>query len=106
MGAKTFSTRRNPIAVPFCLTCDTVLAMANPEVSIRELRNHGGEVIDRVTAGEHVTVTRSGRPVAELRPLPGPSLKAAVVVERRSLLPKLDPLGLREDLDAILDTSL
>ena len=28
------------------------------EVSIRDLRNHGGEVIDAVAAGESVTVTR------------------------------------------------
>jgi prevent-host-death family protein len=41
------------------------------EISIRDLRNHGGEVIDRVEAGERLTVTRDGRPVAELRPLPG-----------------------------------
>jgi len=40
------------------------LAMA--EVSIRELGNHGGEVIDRVARGEQLTVTRSGKPVAEL----------------------------------------
>ncbi len=39
------------------------------EASIRELRNHGGEVIDRVAAGERVTITRDGKAVAELRPL-------------------------------------
>ena len=36
-------------------------------VTIRELRNRGGEVVDRVEAGERLTVTRDGRPVA--RPL-------------------------------------
>lgn len=80
--------------------------MGNPEVSIRDLRNHGGEVIDRVAAGEHLTVTRSGRPVAELRPLPGPRLKAAVVLEHWSRLPQVDPRRLREDLDTIVDPSL
>jgi len=39
------------------------------EVSIRDLRNHGGDLIDRVAAGERITVARSGKPVAELRPL-------------------------------------
>ena len=39
------------------------------EISIRELRNHGGEVVDRVALGEHITVTRDGRPVAQLTPL-------------------------------------
>lgn len=80
--------------------------MGNPEISIRQLRNHGGVVIDRVAAGEHLTVTRSGKPVAELRPLPGPRLKATVVLERRARLPSVDPEGLREDLDTILDPSL
>ncbi|MBA3287839.1 MAG: type II toxin-antitoxin system prevent-host-death family antitoxin, partial [Acidimicrobiia bacterium] len=31
------------------------------EVTVRELRNHGGEVLDRVIAGERLTVTRDGR---------------------------------------------
>jgi PHD/YefM family antitoxin component YafN of YafNO toxin-antitoxin module len=34
-------------------------------VTIRELRNHGGEVVDRVEVGGRVTVTRDGRAVAE-----------------------------------------
>jgi antitoxin (DNA-binding transcriptional repressor) of toxin-antitoxin stability system len=37
------------------------------EVTIRELQKHGREVLDRVAAGERVTVTRNGRPVAETR---------------------------------------
>jgi len=36
-------------------------------VTIRELRNHGGEVVDRAAAGELITITRNGTPVAELR---------------------------------------
>jgi prevent-host-death family protein len=87
------------------LTCDTVSSMGHPEVSIRELRNHGGEVIDRVAAGEHLVVTRSGRPVAELRPLHGPGLKASVLVQRWARLPRIDPRRLREDVDGIIDSS-
>ena len=34
----------------------------------KELRNHVGEVLRRVEAGEHLTVTVAGRPVAELSP--------------------------------------
>jgi prevent-host-death family protein len=41
------------------------------EITIRELRNHGGEVVDRVAQGEQITVTRAGKPVAELRPSAG-----------------------------------
>ncbi|MGL5860626.1 MAG: type II toxin-antitoxin system Phd/YefM family antitoxin [Phycicoccus sp.] len=34
----------------------------------KELRNHIGEVLRRVEAGEALTVTVAGRPVAELHP--------------------------------------
>lgn len=34
----------------------------------KELRNHVGEVLRRAEAGERITVTVSGRPVAELGP--------------------------------------
>lgn len=37
-------------------------------VTVRELRNHGGEVLDRVARGEALVVTRDGTEVAELRP--------------------------------------
>jgi prevent-host-death family protein len=35
----------------------------------KELRNHVGEVLRRAEAGEHITITVSGRPVAELGPI-------------------------------------
>lgn len=35
----------------------------------KQLRNHVGEVLRRVEAGERITVTVSGRPVAELSPV-------------------------------------
>jgi prevent-host-death family protein len=35
-------------------------------VSVRDLRNSGGDVLYRVEHGETVVVTRDGRPVAEL----------------------------------------
>ena len=80
--------------------------MSASEVNIRELRNHGGDVVDRVAAGEHLTVTRSGKPVAELRPLARPAVKADVLLERWRRLPHLDPDRLREDVDELLDPSL
>ena len=80
--------------------------MSAPEISIRELRNHGGDVVDRVAAGERLTVTRSGKPVAELHPVGRPAMKAEVLLERWRRLPRLDPDRLREDLDEVLDSSL
>ncbi len=76
------------------------------EVTIRELRNHGGAVVNRVVRGERLQVTRAGTPVAELRPVPSPPLTAAVLMARRRHLPLVDPAGLRADLDAVIDPTL
>ena len=75
-------------------------------VTIRELRNRGGEVVDRVEAGGRVTVTRDGRPVAELRPLRARGLSAAALLERWHRLPTVDPAGLRRDVDTVIDQGL
>lgn len=45
-------------------------AMADDDVSVRELRNHTADVLRRVEAGERLRVTVDRRPVAELVPLP------------------------------------
>lgn len=75
-------------------------------VSIRDLRNHGGDVVDRVERGETVTVTRAGRPVAELRPIPKVGLATGELLERCRHLPDVDPTALLREIDDIVDTSL
>jgi prevent-host-death family protein len=75
-------------------------------VSVRDLRNNGGRVLERVAKGETVTVTLDGRPVAELRPLAGPALSAATLLNRWRRLPVVDPATLRADLDRVIDPSL
>ena len=75
-------------------------------VSVRDIRNHGGDVLARVQRGEILTITSDGTPVAELRPLPRRSLSAAELVERRRRLPRVDDSVLRRDIDALLDQSL
>lgn len=72
------------------------------EVTIRELRNHGGAVVDRVAAGDRVTVTRAGKRVVDLRPVGRPPVTAAVLLERWRRLPPVDVASLRADLDAVL----
>ena len=76
------------------------------EATVRDLRNHGGEILDRVEAGERVTVTRDGRAVARLEPLGRRPLSAATLVERFRRLPPVDAAALRADLDAELDQTL
>ncbi len=76
------------------------------DVSIRDLRNHGGEVVDRVASGESVIITRGGTPVAELRPVGRRALSAEALTARWRRLPRLDGERLRADIDDLLDTSL
>jgi len=86
------------------ITRDTFLSMG--DVSIRELRNHGGNVIDRAASGEVITVTRSGKRVAELKPLQSGGLSTEVAISRRRLLPRVDHDLLRADIDQVLDPSI
>lgn len=75
-------------------------------VTVRELRNKGGEVLERVEHGERVIVTRDGHPIAELRPLPRRSPSTAELIDRRRRLPRVDPEALRRDIDTVLDPTL
>ena len=75
-------------------------------VTVRELRNHGGEILDRVSHGEHLTVTRDGAEVAELAPLPRPHTSLSVLIGRRRSIPAVDPRALRADIDEIIDQDI
>jgi prevent-host-death family protein len=75
-------------------------------VTIRELRNHGGDVVERVLGGESLVVTRAGVPVAELRPVRPVGLDIKALLERWRALPPVDPERLRDDLDRYVDASL
>jgi len=72
------------------------------EVPLRELRNQTSRILRRVEAGERITVTISGRPVADLVPHTG----RRVFVPREELLRFLgerepDPT-FRDEIRAIL----
>jgi len=75
-------------------------------VTIRELRNHGGDVIDRVAGGESMLVTRNGKPVAELRPVAHDPLTGEMLVAHRRSLPSMYLDRLRKDIDRVLDPDL
>jgi prevent-host-death family protein len=76
------------------------------EVTIRELRNHGGEVVDRAAQGEQITITRAGKPVAELRPVSRPPLTAETLLARWHRLPPVDYRAMRAEVDDVLDPAL
>jgi prevent-host-death family protein len=75
-------------------------------VTVRELRNHGGEVLDRVARGETLVVTRDGSEVAELRPRTRRSASPADLIARRRHLPSIDPEAMRRDIGSVLDAEL
>jgi prevent-host-death family protein len=69
------------------------------EIAARDLRNRTADVLRRVEAGEQVTITSRGRPVAELVPVRAvrrrPIARAELI--RRLGVAQADP-GLRADL--------
>lgn len=75
----------------------------------RELRNENAKVIDAVTAGETFVITRSGEPVAELRPLRRGRRR---FVSRDELAAsagtpvRIDRHRFRDDLDRVVDQDL
>lgn len=76
------------------------------DVSIRDLRNHGGEVVERAQRGERLTITRAGKPVAELVGLRRPTLPLEELMARWARLPQIDPSELRRDVDTVTDASV
>ena len=76
------------------------------QISIRELRNSGGAVVDRVGRGESLIVTRDGTPVAELRPLPDKTLSSRELLRRYRHMPPIDYEAFRRDVDGLFDWTL
>ncbi len=76
------------------------------DVSIRDLRNHGGEVVDRAQRGERLTITRDGKPVAQLVALPRSAASLDELRRRWAKLPHVDPVALRSDIDDVFDSEL
>jgi len=75
-------------------------------VTIRDLRNRGGEILAEVARGEAVIVTRDGEPIAEIRPLPRRGLTTDELIERRRNLPPIDTAQFRADIDSMIDQSI
>lgn len=76
------------------------------EIGVRDLRNRTGQVIDAVKAGERVTLTVHGEPVADIVPhgvrtrwLAGDSL-------REQLRDRAADPGLQDDLDELVGHTL
>ena len=76
-------------------------------ITQRELRNDSGAVLREVQAGQTITVTRNGVPVAELRAVPQRRfVLRAVIAEAARRAPRVDFDRLRTELDAVVDQSV
>jgi prevent-host-death family protein len=80
--------------------------LSHMEIGVRDLRNRTGHVIDAVQAGERVTLTVHGEPVADIVPhgrrarwLPGTRLREQL--QNRSADPELT-----RDLDELAGQTL
>jgi prevent-host-death family protein len=69
-------------------------------ITQRELRNESAAVMDAVEAGETITITRNGHPIAELRPLTRRRATSLDQVQARyAMLPRMSYEALRADID-------
>jgi prevent-host-death family protein len=76
----------------------------NRVITQRELRNDSAAVLREVQAGQTITVTRNGTPVAELRPIPPRRfVPRAAIADAARRAPRVDFARLRADLDAAVD---
>jgi prevent-host-death family protein len=73
-------------------------------INERELRADIAAVLRDVEAGQSVTVTRDGMPVAELRPFsPRRFVHRAALAAAAPRAPRIDLARLRADIDAVVD---
>lgn len=87
-----------------CITGDTLCCMA--EVSVRDLRNKGGEILKQVESGRSFVVTRDGKQVAELKPLDRQPLSRDALIERFKHVPLVEAKRLRQDIDTFIDQTI
>lgn len=70
-------------------------------MTVREFRNRGGAIVDRVVAGERITITRNGEPVAQLERIRR-RLTAAELLNRWRHLPSVNAAMLHADIGTML----
>lgn len=85
-----------------CYTCYAI--QMSRRITQRELRNDSASVLRDVQAGETITVTRNGTPIAELRPVSARRfVPRAAIASGRARAPRVDFGRLRADLDAVVN---
>ncbi|MFQ6327754.1 type II toxin-antitoxin system Phd/YefM family antitoxin [Nocardia sp. CWNU-33] len=73
----------------------------------RDLRNDSGKVLAAVEAGESFTITRNGKPVAELKPLTRRTfVPIGELASTSAHVPRIDYNEWRADMDAMIDQEI
>lgn len=76
------------------------------DVGVRDLRNDTARVIDALRAGERVTLTVRGEPIADIVPHGGRSRWLSGEILRDQLAHRSADPGLRDDLDQLAGETL
>ena len=76
------------------------------KITIRDLRNKGGQVVERVMRGEQFIITRDGRAVAELHPVAREPLDSKTLLARWRMFARMDATAMCEEIDDIFDPTL
>jgi prevent-host-death family protein len=77
------------------------------KITQRELRNDSAAVLREVQSGHTFTITRSGVPVAELRPIQlRIFVSRATIAEAAARAPRIDARRWRADLDSIVSQAI
>ncbi len=69
-----------------------------PSYTIATAKEHLSRLIDEALAGEPVTITRDGRPVAELRASEAPEAREQVAKERNDYRRRLEEVARRRPI--------
>ena len=75
-------------------------------MNVRELRNHGSEVLDRVPPRRDADRHPRRDPGRRAQAITRKATSASALLTRWRRLPQVDPDQLRRDLDAVMDASL
>ena len=82
----------------------TLRLVAMRTITQSKLRKESAAILRDVQAGQSVTVTRNGTPVAELRPVARRRfVSGAAVAEAASAMPGIDAARFRADLEMVVD---
>jgi prevent-host-death family protein len=89
-----------PMQAAICAT------LSHMDVGVRDLRNQTGRVIDAVRAGERVTLTVHGEPIADIVPHERRTRWLSGEQLRRQLADRAADPGLRDELDELAGQTL